>query len=862
MAVKIPQYQQQTAPNSLGVVPVARGVDVSDAEGRAGQRLAGAMQGAIATYDQVQRQIAAEKKRQEEEDAKAWTASTIAKAAADQSTKLAELQETAAEGAADFTQQFNDQFDEYEQTALSLAPNDTARKFLGERFLALRSELTGRALAFEVDERRRWRINTTKSAIDTVASTMAADPSRLPVALAEQRAIIDAMDVPPEQRRALHDYLNTQVSTAAVLGEIKRDPERAREALAARLGVDAVEAAGAGAPSADVVWQRIIRQESGGRQFGKGGQPLTSKAGAVGIAQVMPETGPIAARYANLPWDPVRFRTDAHYNAALGRAYFDQQMRDFGHPALAAAAYNAGPGAVKEWIGRFGDPRKGEISYAEFAAKIPYKETREYVAAVAPPSLSVQQAAAAKPEGERVGSQAYDLLPVPTVVQLLGSVNQELEKQRAQFRSYVASREADDLAAFGDGKQPPQPLSAGEFISAYGEVEGLQRWERYKGAQSFATELAGLATKTPAEIAAIVKAREPKPGEGYADQAKLHGALVQAAGTVLQRRADDPIAFAIGTGLSNAQPLNLQDPEALATGLKERVGLAETMAGKYGTRYTLLTKDEATQMSARLQAMTAPEKAQFLQTVRGSLPDPRAYHSIMSQLRPDSPVTATAGSLMAVGGEVKLGKDGMFSDAPRMSATQVAQRVLLGEDLLNPAKGDKAADGKPKFPMPPDSDLRRVWTEYVGSAYAGAPDTEAASYQAFRAFYAAELANAGDYSGKFNERAAEIAAAAVTGGVADVNGSKIVLPWGVSENYVRNELRQNWQEAAAAIGIGMVPFEAVDLRTVGDGVYAVMAGTGPLRDKNGRQVFLRVRRPSRSSVPEAPTPGYQLGMAP
>lgn len=35
-----------------------------------------------------------------------------------------------------------------------------------------------------------------------------------------------------------------------------------------------------------------IKVESGGKQFDKQGKPLTSSAGAIGIAQVMPDTAP------------------------------------------------------------------------------------------------------------------------------------------------------------------------------------------------------------------------------------------------------------------------------------------------------------------------------------------------------------------------------------------------------------------------------------------------------------------------------------------------------------------------------------------------------------------------------------------
>ena len=148
----------------------------------------------------------------------------------------------------------------------------------------------------------------------------------------------------------------------------------------------------------DHLWQRQLQQESGRRQFNRQGQPLTSPAGAVGIAQVMPQTGPEAARLAGLPWDEQRFRTDAQYNEALGRAYQEHQLRQFGDPALALAAYNAGPGRVQEWIQRFGNPATGEISREEFVQSIPFEETRNYVQNI----LGENLAAPAKPSREAV----------------------------------------------------------------------------------------------------------------------------------------------------------------------------------------------------------------------------------------------------------------------------------------------------------------------------------------------------------------------------------------------------------------------------------------------------------------------------
>lgn len=94
----------------------------------------------------------------------------------------------------------------------------------------------------------------------------------------------------------------------------------------------------------------MIQKESGGRQFARDGKPLTSPAGAIGIAQVMPATGPEAAHLAGMPWDPQRFQNDPTYNEALGAAYYQDQMQRFGDPELARAAYNAGPGRTGQYV--------------------------------------------------------------------------------------------------------------------------------------------------------------------------------------------------------------------------------------------------------------------------------------------------------------------------------------------------------------------------------------------------------------------------------------------------------------------------------------------------------------------------------
>ena len=154
---------------------------------------------------------------------------------------------------------------------------------------------------------------------------------------------------------------------------------------------------------ADSVWQAMIQQESGGRHFTANGKVVKSQVGAIGIAQLMPETAKEAAKLAGVKFNEDRYKTDPKYNEKLGRAYFEKQVVDFGSTALGAMAYNAGAGAVKDFMNgtnktgknkqhiKLGDPRKGETSLEEFITRFPFKETRDYVSNVISNSQGLSQ---------------------------------------------------------------------------------------------------------------------------------------------------------------------------------------------------------------------------------------------------------------------------------------------------------------------------------------------------------------------------------------------------------------------------------------------------------------------------------------
>ncbi len=95
----------------------------------------------------------------------------------------------------------------------------------------------------------------------------------------------------------------------------------------------------------------------------------------------MPATGRSLAKNAGLSYSDSKLQNDVSFNTLLGTQYLGQQISNFdGSYILTFAAYNAGPRRAREWIDRFGDPRRKSIDeVVDWVELIPFTETRNYV---------------------------------------------------------------------------------------------------------------------------------------------------------------------------------------------------------------------------------------------------------------------------------------------------------------------------------------------------------------------------------------------------------------------------------------------------------------------------------------------------
>ena len=152
--------------------------------------------------------------------------------------------------------------------------------------------------------------------------------------------------------------INTSERTRTEIDMEQRFPAPLRQEVSARareIGLDPAFVYG------------LIRQESRFIMDARSG------VGASGLMQLMPATAKWTAKKIGMPYTPALI-TDRDTNLRLGNAYLKLVLDDVGgSQAMAAAAYNAGPGRPRKW-------REGPLlEPAVWAENIPFAETRDYV---------------------------------------------------------------------------------------------------------------------------------------------------------------------------------------------------------------------------------------------------------------------------------------------------------------------------------------------------------------------------------------------------------------------------------------------------------------------------------------------------
>jgi hypothetical protein len=141
---------------------------------------------------------------------------------------------------------------------------------------------------------------------------------------------------------------------------------------------------------------KLINQESGFNQN------AVSRAGAQGVAQFMPATA--ASMQLVDPFDPLKA---LHASAQLLRGLFEQFGNNLG---LAAAAYNAGPKRVQEWLAKRGKLPQETRDYVQ---RITGRAAEQWRAQPVAAQLRVPSSAPCQREAGLFASNGPAIIPLP-----------------------------------------------------------------------------------------------------------------------------------------------------------------------------------------------------------------------------------------------------------------------------------------------------------------------------------------------------------------------------------------------------------------------------------------------------------------
>lgn len=308
-------------------------------------------------------------------------------------------------------------------------------------------------------------------------------------------------------------------------------------------------------PSESQLFSAMIWQESGGNQYGKDGAPLVSPKGAVGVAQVMEDTGPEAARLAGVAWDRDKWLNDPRYNAKLGQAYFGAQMKKYdNNPVLAVAAYNAGPGAVDGWIKQLGDPRTGAVSNEQFAAAIPYDETRNYVAKVTGSAPAIPGTATME---NLISQPFWNAMSPQNKSAMMSKVAGMYDMQAAAGRVSLQSRMQDDMAKLEAG-QSVNPISEREWLavmplqaSPAERIQMRESFQQYQQAMTLQPVYQTIVQGSAQQGIAAVQSMAPQEDDpDFKFKQSLYATAQAKLNQVMKARESDP-----GTWLQANSPV-------------------------------------------------------------------------------------------------------------------------------------------------------------------------------------------------------------------------------------------------------------------------------------------------------------------
>lgn len=574
--------------------------------------------------------------------------------------------------------------------------------------------------------------------------------------------------------------------------------------------------------------QAVYQQESGNRHRNADGSLVTSPAGAQGAGQIMPPTG----KDPGFGVKPLQDDSEQENRRFTGDYLNAMLKRYSGNQILALAAYNAGPGKVDDWLEQIGDPRTGQVSNEQFAASIPFNETRNYVYSV---SANAQRMGNVR---SVIDSQEFKNLDGQQQAQIASRTVQIQDQVDSAYRVNIQQRITDDAARAQSGLNIENPVTEAEFIRSIpssatpGErAQFYQQWNRYK--DTLALQPVNNFVMQNSAVDGLAAVQALKPADNAADlqfKKQQYAQAQQNYQRIMDAREADPGGWLVQNDetTQKAFAAYTDNPDLMGDYVKNVIIQKKRLGIKSDA---VIPKVQADALSQALLQSTPDNQSKLLDAIHKGTGGGAPYMATLKQIAVNAPSAAVAGVLMDKPSSL-IAQDNWINPDITISPSQASKTILAGSAAR---KGTKDAKG---MSMPKENDMRLEFSNSVQDAFAGDAQGAAMAYEVAKDYYAGIMAQKGDYSGVLDNDVWKQAVNVSTGGVHDYNGmGYVLLPWGMSAEQFDKQVDQAWQTQVTGAGVKAPPGQ-YGLQSYGDSQYLVKLGAGYLLKSDGSPVIL------------------------
>lgn len=402
--------------------------------------------------------------------------------------------------------------------------------------------------------------------------------------------------------------------------------------------------------------------------------------------------------------------------------------------------------------------------------------------------------------GHRTGIPAIDGLNQAQKVELFSAAYSYAAQNRAAAQADLRTAVQNSLKTAADRGYDENELSEEDFVRAFGEKAGKERYNDYKAAFDTNTAVYTYQFMDNEQIQHDIANAKPVPGSpSYADDRKLYDARVKAAQEIVKLRAADPVGAAIDTKQFGYEPLNFEAPDKMMAQLGERVAQAESVARDWGGAPRILSKDESARLVTALNAADVDGKVGLLAQIANAV-GPNGIRMMSDQLKASDKKYAVA----MAGFDITPGDGGITSGEMYLRGLQ-----LIAEKQV---KDDPAVETGNVARLYATINQDNDGTQWLFKSDAARADTVelARGILAYQ-----QWAGSGSIEGAI--------AAAVGGDVETYNGKKTVMPKGMhSWNIFKEDLGDLVETQAQEVKKARGTFYVSGLAMTGEELAAKM----------------------------------------